>query len=157
MVVRIFLVDLLHGGAVSPRARFVILSLAVGIERLRSLNVIALAVGWGLRLVGLLQLRRGAFDGGFFRLVPELMPEAHGLAPVRHGALRVLLFDVEKGLLRLFVPERMQQRETLFECLLRVRSTRYGEMHRTQLVLGEFFVMMAIVGDCRAGECSSNT
>src|SRR6266849_10982607 len=85
------------------------------------------------------------------------MPLAHGLAPVRHGALRVLLFDVEKSLLRLFVPERMQQRDTLFECLLRVRSTRHRKMHRAQLFLRKLLVMMTFVSRRRAGECRGNT
>jgi hypothetical protein len=75
--------------------------------------------------------------GGFLR----------GFPPKRDfGALRVLLFDVEKSLLRLFVPERMQQRDTLFECLLRIRSAPHGKMHRAQLFLRELFVMMAFVG-----------
>src|SRR5216684_6450365 len=84
------------------------------------------------------------------------MPQAHGLAPVRHGALRVLLFDVQKSLLRLFIPERMQQRDTLFECLLRLRSTRHGKMHRAQLFLRKLLVMMSFVSRRRAGECRGN-
>ena len=132
--------------------------LAIGIERLQRLDVIALALSRpSLHLAGLLQLRRGPFDGWCVRSIPQLMPQAHGLAPVRHGALRVLLFDVEKSLLRLFVPERMQQRDTLFECLLRLRSTRHREMHRAQLFLREFLVMMPFVSRRRARECRGNT
>ncbi len=158
MVVRILPVHLLHGRGVSPGSRFVVRFLAIGIERLQGEDVIALAGRRpGLHLAGLLQFRRGPLDGWCIRLIPELMPQAHGLAPVRHGALRVLLFDVEKSLLRLFVPERMQQRDTLFECLLRVRSTRHGKMHRAQLFLREVFVMMPFVSRRRARECGGNT
>src|SRR6202790_4903621 len=155
---RMLPVHLLHCRGVSPGSRFVVRFLAVGIERLQGQDVIALAVSRpSLYLAGLLQLRRGPLDGWCVRPIPELMPQAHGLAPVRHGALRVLLFDVEKSLLRLFVPERMQQRDTLFECLLRVRSTRHGKMHRAQLFLCELLVMMTFVGRRPAGECGGNT
>jgi hypothetical protein len=158
VVVRILPVHLLHCRGVSPGSRFVVRFLAVGVERLQGQDVIALAVSRpGLHLAGLLQLRRGPLDGWRIRLIPELMPQAHGLAPVRHGALRVLLFDVEKSLLRLFVPERMQQRDTLFECLLRLRSTRHGKMHRAQLFLREFLVMMAFISRRGAGERRGNT
>jgi hypothetical protein len=40
----------------------------------------------------------------------------------------------------------MQQRDTLFEGLLRLRSTLHGEMHCAQLGLRQFLVMMAFVG-----------
>src|SRR5208283_5873051 len=70
VVVRILLVYLLHGGGVSPRSGFVVGFLAVGIERVQGLDVSALAVGWGFRLVGLLQLCRAALDSSFFRLIP---------------------------------------------------------------------------------------
>src|ERR1022692_3713560 len=157
VILRILLVHLLHGGGVSLGSRFVVRLLAVGIERLQGLDVIAFAFSWGLHLVSLLQLGRGALDGSLFRLVPELIPQAHRLTPVRHGALRVLLFVNKKSLLRLFIPERMQQRDTLFEGLLRVGSARYWEMHRAQLLLCEFLVTMTFVGGHCAGEYRSNT
>src|SRR5580658_9458257 len=64
VVVRIFHVHLLHGGGVSPGARVVVSFVAVGIERLEGLYVIAFALSrLGAHLGGIFQLARGPLDG----------------------------------------------------------------------------------------------
>ncbi len=95
-------------------------------------------------LIGLVQLLGSALDGGGVRLIPELVPQAHGHAPVRHGAFRVLLLYLEKSFFRFLVPERVQQGDTFFESLLSVGCARDGEMYGAQLLSCDFVVMAFI-------------
>src|SRR5262245_43642866 len=58
---------------------------------------------------------------------PDLVPDAHGDAPVRHGAIRFCLGDRSKFLQRLPVPERVQRRERGIEARLNVGTARDGK------------------------------
>ena len=77
-------------------------------------------------------------------LIPELVPQAHRHAPMRHGALGIIFRDLHKFLFRFLVPERMQQRDAALERLLHRRRAGNRKMHRAQLGLGEIFVMVMI-------------
>ncbi len=79
-------------------------------------------------------------------MVPQLMPLAHGEAPLRHGALGIILGDVGELFLGLLVPERMQQRHTALKRLLDGRRARHREMHRTELLLAQILMMMSFIG-----------
>src|SRR5580658_4552120 len=86
-------------------------------------------------------------------MVPELMPQTHRLAPVSHRAFRILLFGRDKSLLRLLVPERMLQRDSLFKSLLRLSRARHRKMHRPQLVKRNIVMMMFIIAKSQARNC----
>src|SRR6266496_4945674 len=45
-------------------------------------------------------------------LVPELMPDAHGDAPMRHPTLGIILGDLHEFFLGFFVPEGVQERDS---------------------------------------------
>ncbi len=100
-----------------------------------------------------LQAARDHLDVG---LVPELMPEAHGDAPMGHGAVRVVFGDLEEFLFGFFVPEGVEQSDSAGEGLLHRRGAGDGEVDGAELRLGEVFVVMVmfvfVVGE--RGECA---
>src|SRR5271155_4262196 len=50
----------------------------------------------------------------------------------------------------------MEQRDTIGKCLLRLGAARHREMHRAQLLLSEFLLMMIVVSEGRAAERRSD-
>src|ERR1700688_2040535 len=120
------------------------------------MNVIALALGYFLlKFFRLLHIRRAMLKSRLFWLVPKLMPQTQRLAPVSHGAFWIFLLRRDKSLLRLLVPEGMQQRHALLKCHLRRASARYREVHRAQLFRCQF-IMMAIISRSHARKNRSN-
>ena len=51
-------------------------------------------------------------------MVPKLMPQTHGYAPVSHGASRIVLGNLHEFFFRFLVPEGMQQRDAAFKGFL---------------------------------------
>ena len=83
-------------------------------------------------------------------MIPQLVPLAHRQSPLRHRAFRIILADVRELLLRLLVPERVEQRHAALERFLDCRCARYRKVHAAQLRLGQILVMVPlIVGEQR--------
>ncbi len=61
-----------------------------------------------------------------------------------HGTARIILGDLQKLLLGLFVPERVQQCDSAREWLLHRRGAGYGEVNRPELSLVEVFVVVMV-------------
>src|ERR1700691_1780307 len=118
------LVNLLHRIRVSPRPRLMtrvpLLRSLMRIKHPRRRNIIALPLRLSLRLLSLLQLRGPARNHILLGPIPQLMPQTHSDAPMRHRAPRVLLAGLSESLLRLLIPEGMQQRDPLLKSLLRL-------------------------------------
>ena len=69
-----------------------------------------------------------------------------------HGAGRVVLRDLGEFLLRLVIPEGMQQRDAAFKRFLDRSRARNREMHRPQLFRSQIFVVMAFIGQRQNSE-----
>jgi len=96
-----------------------------------------------------------ALEVGIRRRAPELMPQAHGHAPVRHGAVGISGGDLLELLFGFFVPEGVQQRNAALEGLLDVFSAGDWEVDGAELRGGEVFVVVVVVvilGDDGEGE-----
>src|SRR2546430_13368931 len=126
--------------------------LAVGIEGLGGSNVLSFAIGFGMERLRFFYFCEASFDGGLVRIVPKLMPQADSHSPMGHRTLRIVFRDLLKLLRRLFIPERMQQRDTAFKPLLHRRCARNWKMHRPQLFRCHFFVMMTLVSQRRKAQ-----
>ena len=87
---------------------------------------------------------QAASDDFGVRFIPELMPDAHGDAPVSHGAVRIVLCNLNEFLFGLFVPERVQQGDSAGEGFLHRRGTGNREVNGAKLSLGEVFVVVMI-------------
>jgi hypothetical protein len=117
----------------------------VAVENFDGGDVIALAGGLctgGLRLRhggrALLQIGRGG-------RCPNGMIEAHGDAPVRHGASGIGAEDLREGPLGFVVPEGMQHRDAPVENRLHGRAARDRKMYPAEVVA------MGLVGQRQAG------
>jgi hypothetical protein len=144
VIVWVGFVDLLHGVGIDFGTRSVV-QLRATIESCGGGDVRVLA-GCGFRgqLFCGVNLVQSAGDYFLVGFVPELMPDAHGDAPVRHRTFRVILGNVNEFLLGFFVPERMQQGDSAGEGLLHRRGTGDGEMYGAELRLGEVFVVVMV-------------
>ena len=63
---------------------------------------------------------------------------------MHHDAMRIVFPDVDEFFFRLFVPERMQERDSALEGLLHRSGARNWKMNRAQLRLRQVFVVMVI-------------
>ena len=63
---------------------------------------------------------------------------------MRHGAVRIVLGDLEEFLFGFFVPERVQQGDSAGEGLLHRRGAGDGEVDGAELRLGEVFVVVMV-------------
>jgi len=106
---------------------------------------VRLLTGVGLVLCCLAGLVRAARNDLGIGLVPELVPQAQGHSPVRHGALRIVLRDFQELLLRLLIPERVQQCDSALEGLLRRGLAGNREVNRAQFGGGQVFVVMLVL------------
>ncbi len=89
------------------------------VKRRGSLNEALFAFGlmsFGLRFADQLAPALQIFGGG---PVPKLVIVSHGIAPVGHGATRIMLFDLLELFLRDAVAKRMQQCQSAVEPGLR--------------------------------------
>ena len=93
---------------------------------------------------GFLRLAQATGNDLRIGFVPELMPQAHRHSPMRHRAVRIVLGDLEEFLLRLFIPERMQQGNAALKRMLYRSRACSGEVHGAQLRFGEVLVMLMI-------------
>ena len=145
VIVRIGLVNLLHRVGVGLGASFVIQLLRVAVEGRDGCDVGLLArsggaVG-GFRLVNFVE---AVLDDFGVRVIPELMPQAHGHAPVRHGAVGIVDGNLLEFFFGLFVPEGVQQGYAALEGLLHGRGAGDREGDRAQLRGGQVFVVMVV-------------
>jgi hypothetical protein len=126
-VIGIALRDLLHLAHIGSCAHAMIELVMIRVERRERLEIISFARSLRLEcesprngIASLLQVGRR-------RRRPNLVPDAHGDPPVRHGAIRFGLGDRGKFLQGLPVPERMQRRERGIEARLHVGAAGDGE------------------------------
>src|SRR5580704_3965158 len=94
-------------------------TMAMLIESIQRSNVAALSILFGMQRLRFLQFCSTPLQGRFVRIVPKLVPQAHGNSPMRHGTLRIVLCHLLESLLRLLIPERVQKRDSAFKSLLR--------------------------------------
>jgi hypothetical protein len=146
VIVGIGLVDLLHRVGIGFSAGGVVELLRVGVERYDGGDVGLLARGGLLgQLPGRVHFVQPARNDLGIRLVPQLMPDAHGDSPMRHGAVRIVFGDLHEFLFGFLVPERVQQCDAVGEGLLHGRRAGDREVDRSELRLGEIFVMLVVV------------
>jgi hypothetical protein len=77
-------------------------------------------------------------------VVPELVPEAHGDSPVRHGAVGIIGSDLLEFFLRFLVPEGVQQSDAALEGLLHRWRAGDGKDDGAELSGGQVFVVMVV-------------
>ena len=133
-VLRIASVHLGHRLLVGERSCLVVELVPVLVEGLGGGDPIALALRLGRRGLGLLDRFPPALEVRRARRRPDLIPQAHGDAPVAHRAVRVRLGDGGERLHRLEVPERVQERDPALERLLHRRIAGDGKRHLPDLV-----------------------
>src|SRR5260370_31787359 len=75
-------------------------------------------------------------------VVPQTVVVRHRDSPLGHGALRVLIGDLAKGLAGLFVLKRMQQGHRAIETVFDSFQGRRGKADRANLFLGERVVVI---------------
>src|SRR5258708_1437914 len=98
-----------HGLCVSLGSLFVIELGGIRIKDGESLDVFAFARGWRIERARFGKQIRTALEIGFRGAVPELVIEAHGLAPIGHCAGGVFLLDFLKLIAGGFVLERIEE------------------------------------------------
>ncbi len=123
----------LHRLLVGHDAGPLIAGRGVAIQLVHRRQVSLLALGAAAAGLGRVHGRPSG-DERLRRAVPaeRVAPPAHRDAPVRHHAARVLLQHTVERLARRGEPERVQQRDAAVELVGHRRSTRGGELHRTQ-------------------------
>jgi hypothetical protein len=118
----------------------------VAVEGRDSGNVCLFTRGGGtVGLLGFVDFVKTALDYFAIRLIPELVPQAHRNAPVRHDAVGIFDCDLNKFFLSFFVPEGVQQGDTALEGLAHARGTGYREIHRAQLRRSEILMVMGLI------------
>ena len=146
MVVRVGFVDLLHRVRVSLGAGIVLQFLGVAVKDCdgRDVGLLARSGGAvsGFRLVNFFDAMLDYFWVG---IVPELVPQAHGHAPVSHGAVRIVGGDLLEFFFGFFVPERVQQSDAAFEGLLHIWRAGNREVDCAELRSGQIFVVMMVI------------
>ena len=125
-VVGIAPVELLHRLLVGGGPRAMVQLVVVAIVRLDRGDVVLLARRCG-QPTRLLQGGRALLQHRRARGLPERVVDAHRHAPVAHRAGRILRRQLGEGLLRLLVPERVQERDRALEIGLDSGRTRDGE------------------------------
>jgi len=108
VILRIVLVNFSHGIGIGARTLFVIEFVGVGVEDLQRTDVFLLARRGSFQFRGSRKQFCAALQTFCGRRIPELMIEAHGLAPFGHGALGVSGCNFFEGLLRFFVLEGVE-------------------------------------------------
>src|SRR5215470_20415011 len=81
----------------------------------------------------LLESGRALLEHRRTRWLPERIVDAHGDAPVAHRTARILRRDRGERLLRLLVPEGVQERDGALEVVLDGGRARDGEVHAAEL------------------------
>jgi hypothetical protein len=117
-VVGMVLRDGFHFLGIGERARAVVELVAIGVEDCERLDVIAFTRRFAGRRARLLDRLLANLETGGLRRRPELIPHAHGEAPMRHRAIGIALRDRREFLACLLVPEGVQRRERSVEARL---------------------------------------
>ena len=145
VIVGISFVNLFHRIGVGLGAGIVIQFFGVAVKRGDGSDVGLLARSCGA-VSSFRQMN--FFDAvlNYFRvgIVPKLVPQAHGYAPVRHGAVRGVGGNMPEFLSGFFVPERVQQSHAALEGLLHIRRAGNREADRAELRRSQLFVVMVI-------------
>ncbi len=151
-IVGVALRDRLHLAHVGGCARAVIELVVIGVEGRQRVEIVAFA----RRLRAQRQrLRDGVasfLQVGRRRRRPNLVPDAHGDTPIRHGAIGFGLGDRGKFLQRLPVPERVQGRERGIEARLNVGAARDGKAHVPSAALHQIMGVALGGGAARRAE-----
>jgi len=128
-IIGVALRDRFHLAHIGGGARAMIELVVIGVERRERVDIVAFARRLRVQrqrprdgVASLLQVGRR-------RRRPNLVPDAHGDPPIRHGAIGFGLGDRGKFLQRLAVPERVQGRERGIEARLDVGAARDGKAH----------------------------
>ncbi len=137
------LVDLLHRVGIGLGAGVLVHFVRVGVKSLDCGDIKPFARGGVLgQLFSGIGFAQATCDDLGIRRVPQLMPDAHGNSPMRHGAVGIVFGDVEEFLFRFFVPEGVQQRHAALERLLLRCRARNGEVDCSELRLVQGFVVV---------------
>src|SRR5262249_26308647 len=99
----------------------------IRVERRERVEIIAFARGLRAQRQRLRDGVASFLQVGRRRRRPNLVPDAHGDTPIRHGAIGFGLGDGGKFLQCLAVPERVQGRERGIEARLNVGAARDGK------------------------------
>ena len=128
-VVGIALCNLLHLEHVGASARAMIQLLLMGVKRRQRFDVVSLALCRRADRQSACDCVAADLQAVGPRRCPDLVPDAHGDAPVRHRAIRLGIADRGELLQGLPVPEGMERRECRIETRLNVLPARDREAH----------------------------
>jgi hypothetical protein len=106
------------------------------VERVRRVHESLLPRTSWMQLLGLFNLLAAFLQFFLVRKIPELVVQRHGLAPMRHRALRVSRLRLGKRLPRFFILKGVKESEALFEQRLRLWRATGGEIYLPEMRLG---------------------
>ena len=137
VVIRVGLVNLLHRVGVRLGASVVLEVLGIAVEGCDGRDIRLLARS-GRAVSGFRRMNfvEAVLDDLLVRLVPQLVPQAHGQSPVRHGAVGIASGNLHEFFFCLFVPKRVQQSHAALEGLLHISRAGDREGDRTELRRG---------------------
>src|SRR5262245_66064949 len=95
----------------------------IGVERRERVEIVAFARRLRIQRQRLRGGVASLLQVGWRRRCPNLVPDAHGDTPIRHGAIGYGLGDRGKFLQQLAVPQRWQDRERSSEAWLNVGAS----------------------------------
>src|SRR6185437_13199827 len=136
MVLGIVLVNAFHGVGVGVRALLVIELIGIAVKDGKGVNIFAFGCGFWFEFGGFVQQICTLPEVIFAGPVPELMIERHGLSPVRHGTVRIMLSNSFELVISHFIFEGMQQSHRLLKGLLYLRRAGSGERDAAHGVAG---------------------
>jgi len=117
-----------------------------------SLDVFAFASGWRIERARFGKQIRTALEIGFRGAVPELVIQAHGLAPIGHCAGGVFLLDFLKLITGGFVLERIEQSHAALKLGLRDGSAGNREGDGAKLFGGVVVVVRFVLSEARGSK-----
>ena len=144
-ILGIALVDAVHGLRVGFGALFVIDFSRVGVKDCQRLDVVTLARGRRIKRTRFHQQFRAALEIGLRRAIPELVIQAHRLAPVGHRAARIFFLDFFKLIDGGFVLEGVKERHAALKLRLHRGRTGGRERHSAELFAGVVMMMRFVL------------
>jgi hypothetical protein len=133
---RVALVDALHRCGIGRSAVIVIELVGVRVEDGERLDIVSFASSGSIQIAGGGEKIGAALEIGFGRVFPKLVIKAHGLTPVGHGALLVVLSDGLKFVVGFLVLEGVEKSYPARERVLNGGGARGGERNGFQFFGG---------------------
>ena len=144
--------DAVHGLCVGFGALFVIDFSGVGVKDSQRIDVVTLAGGRRIERARFGQQFGAVLEISLRRAIPELVIQAHGLAPVSHRAGGVFFLYFLKLIDGGFVLEGIKKRHAAPKRGLRGGSAGNREGHSAKLLAGIVVMMRFVLSETRWGK-----